>query len=106
MIRNLTRSIFTSAIYHYRNGVRVEGAPSGLRGNVDGLWGDVSGLRGNVSGLWGDVSDLWGNVSGLRGDVSDLWGDVDACGLTDEDRARGVDVAELITPKPATNGGK
>ena len=95
MIRNLTRSISPSAIYHYRNGVRVEGAPSGLRGNV-------SGLRGDASGLWGDVSDLWGNVSGLWGDVSGLRGDVDTCGLTDEDRARGVDVAELITPKPAT----
>ena len=111
MNRALTRTI-SESLYHYRNGVRVEGAPSGLRGNVSGLRGNVSGLRGHVSGLsgivsglYGDVSDLRGIVSGLSGIVSGLRGDVDDCGLTPEDRARGVDVADLIA-KPATPAGK
>ena len=48
-------------------------------------------LTGNVSGLWGDVSGLWGDVSGL-------WGDVDLCELTDEERAREVNIRFLVRP--------
>jgi hypothetical protein len=76
-------------LYHFVEGVRVAGAPSGLWGNVDELWGDVSGL-------WGDVSGLWGNVSGLSGDVSGLRGNVDECEITDDDRAEGVNISDLI----------
>ena len=53
--------------------------------------GDATWLRGDVSGLTGDVSGLTGNVTGLTGDV-------DACELTDEDRARGVNIQDLIAP--------
>ena len=67
-----------------------------LTGNTSGLTGDVSGLTGDVSGLWGDVTGLRGDVSGLRGDVTGLRGNVDTCGLTDTDRARGVDVSRLV----------
>ena len=56
----------------------------------------VNPLTCNVSGLRGDVSGLRGNVSGLRGNVSGLTGDVDAADLTDEERAAGVDVADLL----------
>ena len=34
---------------------------------------------------------LWGDVTGLRGDV-------DECGLTDNDRVRGVDIETLVQP--------
>jgi len=76
-------------IYHIKDGVRIGGVHSLLSGNVTGLKGDVSNLSG-------DVSNLWGNVTGLRGDVSGLRGNLDDCEITDEDRARGVDVSELL----------
>ena len=41
-------------------------------------------------------SGLSGDVTGLRGNVTGLWGDVDECEITDEERAKGVDVKELI----------
>ena len=76
-------------VYHYIDGERIAGCPSGLRG-------DVSGLRGNVSGLRGDVSGLRGDVSGLRGDVSGLSGDVDSCCISEEERQNGIDVSTLV----------
>jgi hypothetical protein len=97
MNRALTRTT-SGGLYHYLNGVRIEGAPSGLYGYMDDL-------RGYASDLRGDASDLSGNVTGLRGDVTGVRGDVDDCGLTAEDRARGVDVADLIA-QPATTAGK
>ena len=39
-----------------------------------------------------------GDLSGVRGDLSGVRGDVHACGLTAHDRARGIDVADLISP--------
>ena len=62
------RKVVDKGLYHFVDGVRIAGAPSGLRGDVSGLWGDVSGL----------------------------WGDVDDCGLTKEERDEGVDVQDLI----------
>lgn len=55
-------------IWHWANDVRVDGAPSGVRGNL----------------------------SGVSGNLSDVWGDLDACELTDADRKRGVHISELI----------
>ena len=46
-------------------------------------------FTGQRSGLWGDCSGLWGDCSGLSGDL-------DACGITAEDRAKGVDIVSLI----------
>ena len=71
----------TSRCWHFVDNLRVDGCHARLRG-------DVSGLRGNVSGLSG-------NVSGLSGNVSGLWGNVDDCGLSDHDRAAGINVADL-----------
>ena len=45
------------------------------------------------------TNKLTGNVSGLRGGVSGLRGDIDLCELTDEDRARGVNIRFLVTRK-------
>ena len=53
-------------------------------------------LSGDCSGLSGDCSDLRGDCSHLSGDCSGLSGDLDACGLANEDRAAGVDIASLI----------
>ena len=89
-MKRALRTIGTTGLYHFVDGVRIAGAPSDL-------WGDVSGLRGNVSDLWGNVSGLWGNVSGLRGNVSGLRGDVGECEITDEERENGVDVSTLVS---------
>ena len=88
-MKRALRTIGTPRLYHFVDGVRIAGAPSGLRGDVSDLRGDVSGLRGNVS-------DLRGDVSGLRGDVDGLRGDVDECEITDEERENGVDVSTLV----------
>jgi hypothetical protein len=64
------------------DGVRQDGIHAGI-------WGNVSGIRGNVTNLRGDVS-------GLSGDVSDICGDIDDCDITDDDRAKGVKIADLV----------
>ena len=74
-MKRALKNMNTTGLYHFVDGVRIAGAPSGL-------WGDVSGLRGDVSGLLGDVSGLWG--------------DVDECSLTDEEREKGVDASTLV----------
>jgi len=61
--------------WHFIDGKKIDGAPLGLSGDVTGLSGNVNGLSGNVSGLSGDV---------------------DECGLSDEERAKGVEVTTLI----------
>jgi len=94
MNRKLQR---TNILYHRVDGKRVEGPHAQLTGDTSGLWGCVSpGLRVEVSGLRGNVTGLRGHVTGLRGCVSGLWGNIDDCGLTDEDRERGVDIANLV----------
>ena len=73
----------TQSLYYVVNGLRVEGPHSDLRG-------DCSGLSGNCS-------DLSGNCSGLGGDCSGLGGDLDECEITEEERATGIDVEELVS---------
>jgi len=95
-------------IWHYVDGKHVEGAPSGVWGDLSDVWGDLSGVRGNLSGVGGDLSDVWGdlggvrgNLSGVVGDLSGVRGDLDACELTDTDRERGVHISELIERESA-----
>jgi len=61
--------------WHFVDGIKVDGAPLGLKGDVTGLSGNVTGLSGNVTGLRGDV---------------------DECDLSDEEREEGVDITTLI----------
>lgn len=63
----LTKQIMVG-IYHYDGIRRVEGKHVRLRGDVTGLTGDVSGLRG----------------------------DIDSCEITQEERAKGLDIATLV----------
>ena len=77
------RRVAAGAIWHFVDGVKVNGPHDRIEGDVSDIWGDVSGVRGDVSDIWGnvsgvrgDVSDIRGDVSGIRGDVSDIWGDV------------------------------
>ena len=87
----------TQSLYRVVNRLRVEGPHSGLRGDCSGLRGNCSGLGGDCSGLRGDCSGLSGNCSGLRGDCSGLGGDLDECEITEEERATGIDVEELVS---------
>ena len=61
-----------------------------LNKQVSALWGDASGLTGDVSRLRGYVTGLTGDVTGLRGNVDD-------CDLTASDRAKGINIADLVT---------
>ncbi len=46
-------------------------------------------LHGDCHGLRGDCSELSGNCSGLRGNL-------DECEISNEDRAKGIDIATLV----------
>ena len=81
MIKKLIKKEYE--LYHIKDGVKIEGIHPRLSG-------DVSKLSGIVS------PRLSGNVSGLSGNVSGLSGNLDACGITNEEREKGVDIKELI----------
>ena len=82
----------TTKLYHYKGDIKVDGTNSEMIGNCTGLSGNRSGLYGNCSGLSGDCSGLRGNCTGLRGDLYE-------CDITDEDRKKGIDIAELVGEK-------
>jgi hypothetical protein len=82
MKRSLSR-VVALTLYHFDDGVRKDLPPPGVRGNLSGVWGDLTGVRGNLSGV--------------RGDLTDVVGDLSDCGLTDNDRRRGVNVEDLIS---------
>ena len=70
MEKKLTR--VKTNVYFYENGKKIEGFPPHVRG-------DLTGVRGNLSGVQGDLSD---------------------CAITDEERAAGVDINDLIDSAP------
>lgn len=62
-------------LYHFKDGVKVEGKKEGMEG---------------------DCSELRGNCSGLKGDCSGFRGDLDECEITDEDRKNGIRLEDLL----------
>ena len=73
----LRRTSSGEEIWHYRDGVRVNGPHDTIWGDLSGIWGNVSGIRGEVSGVWGHVDDeLSGHVTGLSGDVTGIKGNL------------------------------
>ena len=80
MKKCLTRK--NRGLYYYVDGVRVDGVPDGITGNL-------SAITGNLTGITGDLTGISGNLSGI-------WGDIDDAGLTDDDRERGVSVDDLL----------
>ena len=108
MEKKLTR--VKTNVYFYENGKKIEGFPpcvsgnlrdvwgdlTGVRGDLSDVWGNLSGVSGDLSGVWGNLSDVWGDLSGVWGNLSDVWGDLSDCAITDEDRAAGVDINDLI----------
>jgi hypothetical protein len=65
----------TTKLYHYKGDIKV-----------DGTNGEMIGV---CTGLYGDCTSLSGNCTGLRGDLYE-------CDITDEDRKKGIDIAELV----------
>jgi hypothetical protein len=64
---------------------------------VTNLWGKVSKLSGTIH------PDLYGNVSRLKGDITGIWGnctgkfgDLSECHLTEEERAEGINIEDLV----------
>ena len=82
MQKKLKRIAATGHYFLDENGVRINGAPEGVSG-------DLTGIRGNLTGIRGDLT-------GIRGDLTGISGDVDKCGLTAEDRKRGVHISDLV----------
>lgn len=76
MIKALSR--VTTKLYHYKGDIKVDGTNGEMIGNCSGLRGDCTSLNGNCSGLSGDL---------------------DECDITDEDRKKGIDIAELVGEK-------
>jgi hypothetical protein len=125
MKRSLSR-VVALTLYHFDDGVRKDGPPPGVRGDLTDVVGDLTGVRGDLSGVWGDLTNVWGdltgvvgnltdvvgNLSGVWGDLTDVVGDLSDCGLTDNDRRRGVNVEDLIscpedeTPEAAQEAGE
>ena len=115
MEKKLTR--VKTNVYFYKNGKRIEGSPADVWGDLSNVWGDLTGLRGDLSnvrgsltgvrgdltGVRGDLTDVSGdltgvsgNLTGVSGNLTDVRGDLSGCAITDEDRAAGVDINDLI----------
>ncbi len=89
-------SLVKSELYHVVGGKKVLGPPSGVWGDLTGVWGDLTGVRGDLTGVRGDLTGVWGDLTGVRGNLAGVRGDLSDCEITDEDRARGIDIATLI----------
>ena len=122
MEKKLTR--VKTNVYFYKNGKRIEGSPAYVWGDLSNVWGDLTGVSGdltcvrgdltgvrgnlacvrgnlaNVSGdlagVWGDLTGVSGNLTGVSGNLTDVRGDLSGCAITDEDRASGIDIIDLI----------
>ena len=76
-------------IWHIAADKRIDGPPPDVCGNL-------SGVRGDLTGVCGNLTDVYGNLSGVRGNLTDVCGNLDECEITNADRARGVEITELI----------
>lgn len=88
-MKKLLKKIKIEKLYYYKSDRKVLGSNTVLNG-------DCSGLKGDCSGLVGDCSGLEGDCTGLRGDCSGLVGDIDSCEISDLDRNKGIDIADLV----------
>jgi len=58
-------------------------------GNLNGVYGDLSAVRGDLTGVSGDLTGVSGNLTGVYGDLDD-------CEISENDRAIGIDINDLI----------
>ena len=119
MEKKLTR--VKTNVYFYKDGKRIEGFPpcvsgnlsnvrgdlTGVSGDLSEVWGNLSSVRGNLTNVWGNLTNVWGDLTGVSGDLTgvwgnltNVWGDLSDCAITDEERAAGVDINDLIDSAP------
>ena len=101
MEKKLTR--VKTNVYFYKDGKKNEGFPAYVWGDLSNVWGDLTGVsgdltcvRGDLTGVRGNLAGVRGNLTGVSGDLTGVWGDLSDCAITDEDRAAGVDINDLI----------
>jgi hypothetical protein len=85
-----------SKVWHVKDGLRIEGLH-------DRLGGDVTNIHGDVTNIRGCVTDVRGDVSNIIGDVTRVSGDLDNCGITPEEREKGVRIEDLIAVNKIDN---
>jgi hypothetical protein len=111
MKRSLSR-VVALTLYHFDDGVRKDGPPPDVRGDLSGVSGNLSDVQGDLTDVCGNPSGVCGDISGVSGDLTGVCGDIADCGLTDGDRRRGVSVEDLIalpedeTPEAAREAGE
>lgn len=94
MIKQLTRT--ENNLYHYKDGIRIEGIHDDIYGDVSGIRGDITHIRGDISGIRGDVSGIIGDITDIRGDLTYISGNISLCELTYEDRNKSINIEDLI----------
>jgi hypothetical protein len=87
---------FGGAISVYEYGTNIFGHAIEIHGDLTNIFGNASYLRGDVTNLSGDVSHLRGDATGIHGDATGIYGNFDLCELTDDDRAKGININDLI----------
>ena len=88
-MKKLLIGLDASDIFYFQSGVRIEGEPPGIRG-------DLTGVRGDLTHICGDLTFVRGDLTHICGDLTFVFGDLDACEITQEDRKRGVQIDELV----------
>jgi len=94
MKRVLQRTV--QPIYQFRKGKKIQGPPSGVRGDLSEVFGNLTGVNGNLTGVRGDMSGVRGDLTGVFGDLSGVFGNVDDCAISPSERESGVAVDDLI----------
>ena len=94
MKRLLTREV--RSIYHYKDGVRVDGAPKSVSGDLTGIRGNLTYVSGNLTDIRGDLTGVRGDLTGVQGDLTYVRGNLDGCEITAKEREHGIDVKDLI----------
>ena len=94
MEKKLTR--VKTNVYFYKDGKKIEGFPPRVSGSLTGVSGNLSDVSGNLSDVSGNLSGVRGDLTGLRGNLTGVRGYLSDCAITDEDRASGIDIIDLI----------
>ena len=104
----------TSSTHYFKDGLRIEGVPpdvsgdiTGVRrdltsvsGDLTGVRGDLTSVRGNLTLVYGDLTSISGDLTDIIGNLTGVRGDLDTCEITAEDRAKGIRIEELIEEDP------
>jgi hypothetical protein len=85
----MLRKLKIVTLYHYIEGVIVEGAHGDITGDLTGVTGDLTDITGGLTDITGSLSGIWGDISGVTGNL-------DECGITEQDRLRGIAVEDLV----------